>query len=149
MRRSTGFLLLALAIAAAGCGSPPAGSHVLRASDIQGVDPITLKPLSGPGGEAFTREDIVDLTLLEVTKDHLLVSRLGIFDRFLPEESARKLSRTQRTWPERDLASWPEDRKEVYYRAAAIVIAEIKRLNPGLASGEMTPGREIVLPEEI
>ena len=53
----------------------------------------------------------------------------------------------QRTWPERTVKWWSEKDQEVYFRAAAIVLENVKELNPDLTYEELvTPRREIVLP---
>ena len=53
----------------------------------------------------------------------------------------------QRRYPERSVYYWPQHEKEIYYKAAAIVIENIKELNPDLDYEELVlPRREIVLP---
>jgi len=121
-------------------------SHIIKGRDVIGVDPITGSPARSPDGKIFTEEQVVDLTLLNIVKERELVSKLGIIDDYIGE-GAKDLSWIQRKWPERTVHSWPDDRKEIYFRAAAIVIENVKELNPDLNFEEIvTPRREIILP---
>ena len=89
---------------------------------------------------------MIDLTLLNIVKQRNLVSKLGVFEEYVPEE-AEKLSWLQRKYPERSVRYWPDELKEIYFKAAAIVIENIKELNPDLTYEDLvTPRREIVLP---
>ncbi|MEM7233797.1 MAG: hypothetical protein AAF517_16595, partial [Planctomycetota bacterium] len=94
----------------------------------------------------FREEEVVDLTLLNVVKKRNLISKLGIIDNYLPEEAA-KLNWFQRRAPERTVSNWPDEEKEIFFRAAAILIENIKELNEGLYFEDLViPRREIILP---
>ncbi len=119
--------------------------YILKGRDVWGIDPITKQP-SMMNGEIFTEDEILDLTLLNIVKRRELVSKLKIFDEYIPDE-AKVLSWAQRRSPERTVAYWPEELQVVYYKAAAIVIENIKELNHDLSFDEIVlPRREIVLP---
>ncbi len=111
-----------------------------------GVDPIAKTPAVSGDGAIYTETDVLDLTLLQVVKSEQLVSKLEAFDRCLSTE-AERLSDSQRWNVERTVQDWPDDDKELYLRAAAIVIETLKSLNPDLDFAALTPGREIVLPD--
>jgi Flp pilus assembly secretin CpaC len=120
--------------------------HIIKGRDVLGVDPITGYPAQSEG-KIFTEEEVIDLTLLNIIKERELVSKLKIFDDYLSDEASDKLSWIQRRWPERTVKTWNEEMQEVYFRAAAIVLENIKELNPDLTYEEIvTPRREIVLP---
>jgi hypothetical protein len=116
---------------------------VLRRSDLVGVDPIHRLPTS-----EFGEVEIVDMTLLKIVRDEELVAKLGVLDLYYPSEATRRLSRGQRQSPDRTVNEWSAEDKDLYYRAAAIVIATIKERNPDLSfQWLLTPGRRIVLPD--
>ncbi len=120
--------------------------HVLRGSEVIGVDPITKTPAVGPDGDAYSEAEVVDLTLLQVVKNEQLVSKLRVFDLFLTAETER-LSASQRYDAESSVRDWSPEDKELFFRAAAIVVESLKRDNPDLEFATLTPGREIVLPD--
>jgi hypothetical protein len=134
-------------IAWSGCAAAPATTHTLRRHDIVGVDPITLEP-SKCGDGQYTETEVLDLTLLSIIKETSLISRLEVLDHFFSEGALEPLSWWQRHFPESCAGGGPEA-VELYLRAAAIVIVEMKRINPGLTYATMVPGREIRLPTEI
>lgn len=120
--------------------------HIIKGSDVLGLDPVNNVPARDPQGNVFSEEDVVDLTLLNIVKKRQLVSKLDILDAYLGDE-ASSLNWIQRQWPESTVADWPDDRKELYFRAAAICIENIKELNPDVTFDELVlPRREIVLP---
>ncbi|MBI4584889.1 MAG: hypothetical protein HY717_12820 [Planctomycetes bacterium] len=119
--------------------------HIIKGRDVWGIDPVTKQPAMVKG-EVFTENEVVDLTLLNIVKQRQLVSKLGILDEYMAEE-AQKLNWLQRRYPERSVYYWSEEEKEIYFKAAAIVIENIKELNPDLTYDDVvTPRREIVLP---
>jgi hypothetical protein len=119
--------------------------YLIKGRDVWGIDPITKRPAEYEG-HLFSEQEVLDLTLLNIVKKRELVSKLKIFEEYIPEE-ANKLGWLQRRWPERSVFYWPQDEKVIYYKAAAIVIENIKELNPDLDFDEiMIPRREIVLP---
>ncbi len=121
--------------------------YIIKGKDVQGIDPITKLPTVTLDGKKFTERDVIDLTLLKIVKNRKLVSKLGIFEEYLPVESREKLGWLKRKFPERSVFYWPKVQKEVYYKAAAIVIENIKELNGDLSYEELVkPRREIVLP---
>jgi len=127
----------------------PASSwyHVLRRSDVVGVDPITLAPANcGSNGKPYSEGEIVDLTLAKIIRENDLVTKLEVFERYgmkkpqVPESQLRNPGETLKDWPEKD--------QERYYRAAAIVIQAIKELNPQLNYEWLRkPGGKIFLPD--
>jgi type II secretory pathway component GspD/PulD (secretin) len=120
--------------------------HIIKGSDVLGLDPINGTPAQGPDGRVFSEEDVLDLTLLNIVKKRELVSRLKIFDEYLGDE-AKQLSWCQRRSPEKTAKDWPEHQQLLYFRAAAICVQNIKELNPDLTFEEIVlPRREIVLP---
>ncbi len=120
--------------------------HIVKGRDVQGIDPISKQPAKSADGKVFTEAEVVDLTLLKIVKDRKLVSKLGIFDEYMPVESQR-LGWLERKFPERSVFYWRPDKQEVYYKAAAIVIENIKELNADLTYEDLVrPRREIVLP---
>ncbi len=119
--------------------------HIIKGSDVWGIDPITKLPAMVQG-DAFTEQEVMDLTLLNIVKKRKLVSKLNIFDEYMPDEAA-KLTWLQRRFPERSVYYWPDHEKEIYFKAAAIVIENIKELNEPLEYDDIVvPRREIVLP---
>ena len=119
--------------------------YLLRGSDLIGVDHRTGEPIN-TGQEVFTREEVVELTLLHIVKKKRLVGKLRIFDTYLADEASR-LSWWHRKWPDETVRNWSREDQEVYYKAAAYVIETIKNLNPDLDYEELLkPRREIVLP---
>ncbi len=119
--------------------------HIIKGRDVWGIDPVTKQPAMVKG-EVFTENEVIDLTLLNIVKQRQLVSKLGIFDEYMAEE-AQKLNWLQRRYPERSVYYWSEEEKEIYFKAAAIVIENIKELNPDLTYDDVvTPRREILLP---
>lgn len=119
--------------------------YILKGRDVWGIDPITKQPAM-MNGEIFSEEEIVDLTLLNIVKRRELVTKLRIFEEYIPDEAAA-LSWAQRRAPERTVSLWPEELQVIYYKAAAIVIENIKELNYDLTFDEIVlPRREIVLP---
>jgi Flp pilus assembly secretin CpaC len=120
--------------------------HIIKGRDVQGIDPITKQPAKSADGKPFSESEVIDLTLLKIVKERKLVSKLGIFDEYLPVESA-KLGWLQRKFPERSVRYWKPEKQDVYFKAAAIIIENIKELNPDLTYRDLvTPAREIVLP---
>jgi Flp pilus assembly secretin CpaC len=119
--------------------------YIIKGRDVWGIDPITKQPADFKG-EIFTESEVIDLTLLNIVKKRELVTKLGVFNEYVPEE-ANKLGWLQRRYPERSVYYWPPEEKEIYYKAAAIVIENIKELNPDMDYEEIVlPRREIVLP---
>jgi Flp pilus assembly secretin CpaC len=115
--------------------------HIIKGSDVLGIDPINNAPAPG-----FQPDQILDLTLLNIVKKRELVSKLNVLEDYLGDDAA-ELSWIQRKWPEATAKDWPEKEQELYFRAAAICIDNIKDLNPDLTYEElMMPRREIVLP---
>ena len=120
--------------------------HVIKGVDVLGIDPITSSPAE-LDGRVFEKEEIIDLTLLNIIKKRELVSKLRIFEDYLGETSSKQLNWIQRRWPERTVKGWSEGEQENYFRAAAVVLENIKELNPDLTYEEIVlPRREIVLP---
>lgn len=121
-------------------------SHVIKGRDVIGIDPITGNPASASDGKVFTESQVVDLTLLNIAKQRELISKLNIIPDYLGD-AARELNWIQRKWPEATVHSWPEERREIFFRAAAILIENIKELNPDLSYEEIVvPRRTIILP---
>jgi hypothetical protein len=119
--------------------------YILKGRDVWGIDPITKQPAM-KDGKIFTEDEVVDLTLLNIVKSRELVSKLEIFGEYLREDAA-KLGWLKRKYPERSVYYWPDPEKEIYYKAAAIVIENIKELNAPLTFEEIVmPRREILLP---
>jgi hypothetical protein len=134
----------------AGCASadnqePTPWVHILKRSDVVGIDPITRQPAATTDGKTLTEEEIVDMTLMTIVKQHELVTKLKVLDLYF--QSATRLSGSQRRNPDRTFAEWPEEDQPTYYRASAIVIAAIKELNPDLSFNLLKPGLQIVLPD--
>jgi hypothetical protein len=152
MRYSTILTIFAIvACMGAGCAvapdrSEPPAYHVLRRSDPVGVDPITRVPVTEPdGSQTYTEEELVDLTLLHIVREHHLVTKLDVFGRY---GAPAELSASQRLDPDGTLEEWPREHREHYYGAAAIVIAAIRELNPELdLQSLLMPGRKIALPD--
>lgn len=120
--------------------------HMIKGRDVIGIDPITGNPAQSPEGKVFSEDEVVDLTLLNIVRERELVSKLGIFENYLGE-AAKELSWLQRKYPESTVKSWPPAQQELYFRAAAIVIENLKELNPDLTYEEIRiPRREIILP---
>ncbi len=119
--------------------------YLLRGSDLIGVDHATGEPIN-TGQEVFTRDEVVELTLLHIVKKRRLVGKLRVLDTYLSDE-ASKLWWWQRKWPDETVRNWTREQQEVYYKAAAYVIETIKNLNLDLDYEELLkPRREIVLP---
>ncbi len=120
--------------------------HVIKGRDVIGIDPITGNPAQSPEGRVFTEDEVIDLTLLNIVRERELVSKLNIFDNYLVD-AARSLSWIQRKYPESTARSWSPRDQEIFFRAAAIVIENVKELNNDLSYNEIrTPRREIILP---
>ncbi|MBN1441218.1 MAG: hypothetical protein JXA90_00850, partial [Planctomycetes bacterium] len=121
--------------------------HIIKGSDVIGIDPVNRVPAQGPDGRVFTEEEVVDLTLLNIVKKRRLISKLDVLNSYIPSE-AEKLWWWQRNWPEYWVSkSWSESEQEVFFRAAAILIENVKELNEGLTFDDIVvPRREIVLP---
>jgi hypothetical protein len=114
---------------------------------VIGIDPNTLQLAQDESGRHFTEEEALDLTLLKIVKDDELIGKLNVFDLYMKPQTEH-LSDHQRRYPEQEVASWTQDDKELYYRAARIVIERIKKLNPGLDGPEdLEPGTRILLPD--
>ena len=119
--------------------------YILRGKDLVGVDLTTLEPINN-GRERFTREEVVNLSLLYIVKQRNLVQKLDVLAEYMPEK-AGNLSWWQRRWPDRTCHNWSADDKQIYYEAAAHVIETIKNLNRDLTYAELVkPRREIILP---
>ncbi|MCA8961368.1 MAG: hypothetical protein KDC38_12680 [Planctomycetes bacterium] len=115
--------------------------YVLKGRDLVGLDPISRSPVQG-----YTAEEVLDLTLLSIVKRRELVKKLRIFDEYIPDE-AMKLSLYKRSFPEKSVRYWTEEERKIFFQAAAIVIENIKNLNPDLTYDELIePRREIILP---
>jgi Flp pilus assembly secretin CpaC len=115
--------------------------HILKGSDVIGLDPVKRVPAEG-----FTESEVVDLTLLNIVKKRELVSKLGILDSYFPIESDI-LGWFQRRMPERTVRNWTDEEQEVFFRAAAIVIENMKQLNEGLTFHDIVlPRRELIVP---
>jgi hypothetical protein len=120
-------------------------SHIIKGKDVIGIDPITGSPAQA-GGRPFTEEEVIDLTLLNIVKERELISKLKIIDDYVGD-AAGSLNWIQRKYPEATVKNWPAKKQEVFFRAAAIVIENLKELNPDLTYDEiLRPRREIVLP---
>ncbi len=119
--------------------------HIIKGRDVLGIDPITGNP-AVVDGKQFSKEEVVDLTLLNIIKQRELISKLGILDDYL-SDALSDLNWLQRKWPERTVGWWSARDQEVFFRASAILIENIKELNSDLTYEELTlPRREIVLP---
>ena len=115
--------------------------YILKGRDLVGLDPIGRTPVEG-----FSRQDVVDLTLLSIVKKRELVSRLKIFEDYLPDASAT-LSVFKRRHPEKSIRTWSPEERQVFFQAAAILVENIKSLNPDLDYQDVvSPRREIVVP---
>ncbi|MDE0960584.1 MAG: hypothetical protein OSB09_07365 [Planctomycetota bacterium] len=115
--------------------------YILKGRDLVGLDPISRSPVEG-----FAREEVVDLTLLNIVKKRELVSRLKIFEDYLPE-AAGTLSAFKRKHPEKSIRTWSVEERQLFFQAAAILVENIKSLNPGLDYDDVvSPRREIVVP---
>lgn len=115
--------------------------YILKGRDLVGLDPIGRTPVEG-----FTRQDVLDLTLLSIVKKRELVSRLKIFEDYLPEASD-SLSVFKRRHPEKSIKTWSREERQVFFQAAAILVENIKSLNPDLDYEDVvSPRREIVVP---
>ena len=115
--------------------------YILKGRDLVGLDPISRSPVEG-----FTRTEVVDLTLLNIVKKRELVSRLKIFDDYLPEAAA-KLSFFKKKHPEKSIQTWSVEERQLFFQAAAILVENIKSLNPDLSYEDLvSPRREIVVP---
>lgn len=115
--------------------------YIMKGRDLVGLDPISRSPV-----EDYTEEEVIDLTLLHIVKKRELVRKLRIFDEYLPE-SQIALSIFKRRYPEKSVRFWSPEEQKHYYRAGAIVVENIKSLNPDLTYEELvSPRREIVIP---
>lgn len=119
--------------------------HIIKGSDVIGVDPITGNPAQSDG-RVFTEEEVIDLTLLNIVKERELISKLEIIDNYLGD-AASQLNWIQKKYPESTVKRWSDTNQETFFRAAAIVIENVKELNPDLTYEELVmPRREILLP---
>ncbi|MBN1422723.1 MAG: type II secretion system protein GspD [Planctomycetes bacterium] len=120
--------------------------YIVKPSDPLGVDPITKRPLR-TGQDVFSEMDCVDLTLLNIVRKLELVRKLEILGNHLPNE-AQSIGWFQRLHPDRNAKYWDDEQRKVYYKAAAIVIENIKELNTDLNFDDLVakPKRELVLP---
>ncbi len=115
--------------------------YILKGRDLVGLDPISRTPVEG-----FSRDEVLDLTLLSIVKKRKLVSRLKIFEDYLPE-AADKLSLLKLRHPEKSVATWNREERQLFFQAAAILVENIKSLNPDLDYDDVvSPRREIVVP---
>ncbi|OUU26077.1 MAG: hypothetical protein CBC13_00880 [Planctomycetia bacterium TMED53] len=115
--------------------------YILKGRDLVGLDPISRTPVEG-----FSREEVLDLTLLSIVKKRELISRLKIFDDYLPEAS-EQLSLLKLRHPEKSVATWNREERQLFFQAAAILVENIKSLNPDLDYDDVvSPRREIVVP---
>ncbi|MGA1535074.1 MAG: type II secretion system protein GspD [Planctomycetota bacterium] len=115
--------------------------YILKGRDLVGLDPISRTPV-----DTFTEEQVFDLTLMNIVKRRELIRKLRILDDYLPE-AAQTLSSYKRAYPEKSVRGWDESERDVFYRAAAILVENIKSLNPGLTYEDLvSPRREIILP---
>ncbi|MFN0056911.1 MAG: type II secretion system protein GspD [Planctomycetota bacterium] len=115
--------------------------YLLKGRDLVGIDPISKAP-----AESYTPEQALDLTLLNIVKRRELVRKLRILDEYIGE-AALTLGLFKRSYPEKSVRYWPTEERKLYYQAAAIVVENIKSLNPDLNYDEIVrPRREIVLP---
>ncbi len=115
--------------------------YIMKGRDLVGLDPISRNPVEG-----FTERQVFDMTLLNIVKRRELIRKLKILDDYLPDAS-RGLSSYKRAYPEKSVRGWNEAERDVFYRAAAILVENIKSLNPGMTYEDMvSPRREIILP---
>lgn len=115
--------------------------YILKGRDLVGLDPIARSPVQG-----YTPSDVLDLTLLNIVKQRELVKKLKIFDEYLADESTQ-LSLYKRSFPEKSVRYWSEEEQRIFFQAAAIVVENVKSLNPSLTYDELVePRREIVIP---
>ncbi|MBT5738646.1 MAG: hypothetical protein HOI29_08810 [Planctomycetes bacterium] len=115
--------------------------YILKGRDLVGLDPISRTPVEG-----FSSDEVIDLTLLNIVKKRELVSRLKIFEDYLPE-AAGTLSAFKRKHPEKSIRTWSVEERQLFFQAAAILVENIKSLNPGLDYDDVvSPRREIVVP---
>ena len=115
--------------------------YILKGRDLVGLDPISRTPVEG-----FSRDEVVDLTLLSIVKKRELISRLKIFEDYLPE-ATEKLSMLKLRHPEKSVSTWSKNERQLFFQAAAILVENIKSLNPDLDYDDVVaPRREIVVP---
>lgn len=115
--------------------------YILKGRDLVGLDPISRTPVEG-----YSEAEVLDLTLLNIVKRRELIRKLHILDDYLPDASD-DLSSYKRAYPEKSVRGWNERERDIFYRAAAILVENIKSLNPGLTYEDIvSPRREIVLP---
>ena len=115
--------------------------YILKGRDLVGLDPISRSPVEG-----WSEAEVLNLTLLHIVKNRELVRKLQIFDEYLPE-AALELSIFKRAYPEKSVRFWDKEKQTIYFRAAAIVVENVKALNPGLDYEDIVqPRREIVIP---
>ncbi len=120
--------------------------HIIKGRDVIGIDPISGNPAQSAEGKVFSEEEVIDLTILNIVRERELVSKLNIFENYLAD-AAKDLSWLQRKYPESTVKSWSSKDQEIFFRAAAIVIENVKELNPDLTYDEVRiPRREILLP---
>ncbi len=115
--------------------------YILKGRDLVGLDPIARSPVLG-----YTPDQVLDLTLLNIVKQRELITKLKVFDEYLPDE-ATKLSLYKRSFPEKSVRYWSVEERKIFFQAAAIIVENIKSLNPGLDYDELVePRREIIIP---
>jgi len=115
--------------------------YIMKGRDLVGLDPISRTPVEG-----YSEEEVFDLTLLNIVKRRELIRKLRIIEDYLPEAS-RSLSSSKRAYPEKSVRGWSAEERDIFYRAAAILVENIKSLNPGLTYEDLVaPRREIILP---
>ncbi|MDG2085084.1 MAG: hypothetical protein P8K66_09025 [Planctomycetota bacterium] len=115
--------------------------YILKGRDLVGLDPVNRTPVEG-----FSRDDVLDLTLLSIVKKRELVSKLKIFEDYLPEAS-EQLSYLKLRHPEKSVVTWSREERQLFFQAAAILVENIKSLNPDLTYDDVvSPRREIVVP---
>lgn len=115
--------------------------YIMKGRDLVGLDPISRTPVDG-----FTEEQVFDMTLMNIVRRRELIRKLKIIEDYLPEAN-RTLSSYKRTYPEKSIRGWSKKERDIFFRAAAILVENIKSLNPGLTYDDLVaPRREIILP---
>lgn len=146
-------MILAVTVCvAAGCAgpdlrTPPPREHVLKGSDLMGCDPVTLNPTESQAGKQFSEKEAIDLTFLKIVKDNELVGKLNVFDLYM-KPGTKHLGSHERRYADQEMQNWSREDQQLYFRAAAIVINRIHKLNPDIDSiQDLKPGTRIVLPD--
>ena len=94
---------------------PPPTHHVLKRSDVIGIDPITRqRTTAADGGHEYTKAEVIDLTLLNIVRKNELVHKYKVLDLFFSEQAARQLIWNQRRNPDQNVGEWPAEDKNLY-----------------------------------